>query len=220
MKNGEDHIDLLDDRSLFRIWKRLNWTGRRGIKESKAGWWFLCCGSICGIAQAFIVDESWISAQVAFISLHGLKLSTGILSFLLSGFVFSLSAANATLLYQLVKVRDEETKLDFLRVETFTILAQFAEFVGATFVFAFFVLFGQPGGLLGTIANYVPDSVELGLKRVALLILNCIVLLLVVRLKSFVTNFYHFAMAALVIRFDDIEEQQIIEAAKTLGGRR
>jgi hypothetical protein len=209
----KDPIELLADRSLFQIWWRLNVTGREGVKDSKAIALLLVVAVTLNFAYLICYAETdALPEQIRYMALHGLKLATGVLSFLLAGFVFLLSASNADLLYAMYKHEHEGTRLDYLRYNTFSLLALFSEFFAASLLFGIIVVFGQPLGLLPNLLGLVPDSFRDIVLRAGYFVLSTTFLWLIFRLKSYITTIYHFAMTGLVYKFDEMRDAEQREA--------
>jgi hypothetical protein len=116
--------------------------------------------------------------------------------------MFLLSASNADMLSAMFSVKHKETGLDYLRYNSFSLLALFAEFVFGAFLFSLVVVFGQPKGMLPWLVNLMPHDLYIWAIRIAFFVSSMLFILFVLRLKSFVTSIYHFAMTGLVFKFD------------------
>lgn len=204
----EDPESLLKDISLSKIWYRLNVKGRKGVRNSIWSATFVVLSGLASSAYAYECDAVGIPEQIRFISLHGLKLTTGVLSFLLAGFVFFLSTSHTDLLHSMFRMEEDQTGLDYLRYNTFSLMALFAEFVVGALIFALVVVFGQINGVMPYFLDFFHDSVREAVLRIGFVVTSCVFILLVLRLRTFIINYYHFSMTALVVAFDKIAEEE------------
>ncbi len=115
-----------------------------------------------------------------------------------------LNSSNADLLLTMFRRKHQDSQLDYLRYNTFTL---FAEYVFATFVFAIVVVFGQTGGLFSVLRNSLPVFIGDFGSKAWFFIVSMLFFLIVVRLKSFITNVYHFAVTGLVLKFAKLERE-------------
>lgn len=205
LPNDEDIGTLMKDRSLARIWLDLNVFGRKGVRDSKLLTIVLGAVAIANVGYLYFADADRLPEQIRFICLHGFKLTAGTLSFLLAGFVFLLNSSNADLLLTMFRRRHKTTQLDFLRYNTFSLLSLFAEYVFATIVFSGFLIFGQSHGLFSLVRQFVGSPIGDWVVKICFFIVSMLFLLIVIRLKSFITNVYHFAMTGLVLKFAEME---------------
>ena len=203
--NDEDVSSLMKDRSLSQIWWKLNVGGKKGVKESKLFKHVFLAIAITNLVFLYFADPDSLPTQVRFISEQGFRLTSGTLSFLLAGFVFLLNSSNSDLLLTMFRRKHEGTSLDYLRYNTFTLLSLFAEYVVATMVFAVIIVFGQAGGLFSVLRAAVSESLGDFASKACFFSVSMLFVFIVVRLKSFITNVYHFAITGLVLKFASLE---------------
>jgi hypothetical protein len=206
--NDEDIASLMKDRSLSQIWWKLNFVGRKGVKDSRLLTSVIVAVAIANSVFLWFADPDSLPRQVRFISEQGFRLTSGTLSFLLAGFVFLLNSSNSDLLLKMFRRRHAETKLDYLRYNTFTLLALFAEYVVATLIFALILVYGQAGGLFSILRASVSETLGDAGSKACYFAVSMLFILIVVRLKSFITNVYHFAITGLVLKFDSLESEE------------
>ena len=201
----EDPKHLLLDRSLLKMWWRLNVTGRNGVRNSRLIFWAIALLAVIDAFYLFWTEVSVLPEQIRTIALNGQRSLTSVLSFLLAGFMFLISMTNAELLRQMFKHREPGTQLDYLRYNTYSLLSLFAEFIFGVLFFSAIIVFGQSGGGFGKFLSLLPASVHDGILQVAFLITSILFLFFMFRLKTFVTTVYQFAMTGLVFKFDELD---------------
>jgi hypothetical protein len=206
--NDEDVSSLMKDRSLSQIWWNLNVVGRKGVKESKQLTYVFIAIAITNSVFLWFADPDSLPRQVRFISEQGFRLTSGTLSFLLAGFVFLLNSSNSDLLLKMFRRQHEGTTLDYLRYNTFTLLALFAEYVVATLIFAVILVYGQAGGLFSVLRASVYEPIGDFASKACFFSISMLFILIVVRLKSYITNVYHFAITGLVLKFAILENEE------------
>ena len=211
MKNDvefEDPKTLLQDRSLLRTWWELNVDGRRGIKNSRIVCFILASLAIANVTYLYFAPAKILPDQLRLIASDGFRLTTGTMSFLLAGFIFLLSSSNADLLRIMFHQRHKPSKLDYLRYNAFSLLSLFAEFVFAAIVFACLIAFGQKNGMISMALAQLPIALHDVAIKCGFFFVSMLFILIVLRLKSFVSNVYHFAMTGLAFKIDDMDRKE------------
>lgn len=191
-----DESDLTSEKSLWDVYKL-----SRRIVPSRLQVLFVLGSFLALAANSFIFSSNVqvVIDDVRKWSEMGFSFAITILGFLIAGFTIFSTLSKPKMMLAMMDHINKETGLPTLKYNFFAFMKVFIAYIAFLLFYAFILLFGQSGGLLSNIVQYVPNSdcVKSVVVNIAYAITGSSFVYLLLLLKSFVFNIYAIVMNML-----------------------
>jgi len=140
----------------------------------------------------------------------GINFASSILGFLLAGFTISATVTKPNLLVAMSRIKHESCGLSYLKYNYFSLIEVFIYYLVFVAVCLAVKIFGAPNGLLSNILVYLPDQlawVKHLIVALGLIFIGTGFFYLILILKSFIFNVYHFVMTGVRWEMENIDNE-------------
>lgn len=191
-----DASDLTSEKSLWDVYKL-----SRKILPSKFQVIFVLGSFLALASNSFLLasDQNIILADLRKWSEMGFSFSITILGFLIAGFTIFATLSKPKMMLAMMDHTNKETGLPTLKYNFFAFMKVFIAYISFLVLYALIVLFGQSGGFIANVVEYLPnaDCVKSIVINIVYAIVGSSFIYLLLLLKSFVFNIYAIVMNML-----------------------
>ncbi|MEK7952797.1 hypothetical protein [Luteolibacter soli] len=196
--------DVLAEKNLWQIY-----LASLGIPDSIFNWIVAVLAGVVAGGFAFIQNGEKILEAIQDLANLGFNSAVSLLGFLIAGFTIFAASASPSLLQLMLRKRHKKTQLIYLKYNFFTIVRVFIYFLAFAMFQLCIIAFGKKEGVFQSWATIFEVSEDVRMKLVQATFIMSVMFwaFVMMQLKSFVFNVYHFAMTM-------IKAGQIEHAAK------